>query len=149
MLFNYCLNKHCTRYNFRSRHKKAQSSLQFMVLLGFVFTVFIIYIGYQGNKIISLENDKEYVLTKDLALKIASELNLATSLEDGYTRSFELPQKLDDVHDYSILDFQTEIVVNTSKQDYSVAVPAHNGTLVKGNNTIVLKSGIICINGGC
>lgn len=126
--------------------KKSQTSTEFLFLIGIAFIVSLIFtvVSLSQQKEINLE--KEFILLKDVGLKLQSEIFLASNVEDGYYRAFSIPEKLDNL-DYNIsISNSTFIVAESKNQLFIVRIPTVNGTINKGNNIIQKNDGKIKIN---
>ncbi len=126
---------------------KAQSSTEFFTLIGLAFLAIILFVAISVNEVKEFRDQKEFLLVKDLALKLQKEVNIAASVEDGYERSFELPDKLEGIVDYFIIVKNNTISINSSKAVFSVAIPRTFGkNFTKRSNKIEKTSGRVYIN---
>ena len=128
------------------KNNKSQSSIEFFVLTGLAFIMVIIIVAASANEVKEFRDQKEFFLIKDLALKLQKEVTIASSVENGYERSFNLPDKLESVVDYFIITRNTTITINSSKTVFSVRTPNTIGNFTKGSNKIEKISGKIYIN---
>lgn len=126
---------------------KAQSSMEFFVLVGLAFLAVILFTAVSANEVREFRDQKEFFLIKDLALKLQKEVTLAAYAEDGYARSFTLPEELENIVDYFVQIRNNTITINSSKTAISVAIVNVTGDFTKGSNKIEKKnSGRIYIN---
>ena len=125
---------------------KAQSSMEFFILTGLAFLAVVLFVAASANEMKEFRDQKEFFLIKDLALKLQKEVTIAASVENGYERSFNLPDKLDGVVDYFIDTRNSTITVNSSKTVFSVRIPNVIGNFTKGGNKIEKMSDILYIN---
>lgn len=126
---------------------KAQSSMEFFVLVGLAFLAVILFAAVSANEAKEFRGQKEFFLIEDLALKLQKEVTLAAYAEDGYARSFTLPEKLENIVDYFVQIRNNTITINSSKTVISVAIVNVTGDFTKGSNKIEKKnSGRIYIN---
>jgi hypothetical protein len=125
---------------------KAQSSMEFFILTGLAFLAIILFVAISVNEVKEFRDQKEFFLVKDLVLKLQKEISIAASVENGYERGFNLPDKLESTVDYFIITQNNTITVNSSKTFFSVRIPAVNGNFTKGNNKIEKINGKIHIN---
>ncbi|MBI4739559.1 hypothetical protein HY772_08545 [Candidatus Woesearchaeota archaeon] len=124
-------------------------STEFIIFFGFMFLIFVIFLIGVADRYKTLAADKERILLSDQAQKIRKEILVASTVEDGYSRSFEIPASLDGVS-FTIQVVNDVLVLESSKEESSLKMPPINGTLQKGaTNTIEKKNGLLCINGGC
>lgn len=125
---------------------KAQSSIEFLVFAGIAFLVVIIFVAASANEVREFRDQKKFFLIKDLALKLQKEVTIAASVENGYERSFNLPDRLGNNLDYFIITKNSTITVNSSKTAFSVRIPNVIGNFTKSTNTIERIDGEIYIN---
>lgn len=128
-------------------HKKSQSSMEFFTLVGLAFLVVIIFVAVSANEVKEFRDTKEFLLIKDLALKLQKEVAIAASVENGYVRNFDLPDKLENIVDYSTIIRNNTLTINSSKTVFSVAIPNTAGkNFTKGANKIEKISGVVYVN---
>ena len=127
---------------------KAQSSMEFFALVGLAFLAVVLFAAISANEVKEFRDQKEFFLIKDLALKLQKEVTLAADAEDGYARSFTLPEKLESIVDYFVQIRNNTITINSSKTAISVAIPSTSGrNFTKGSNKIEKTDGVIYVNG--
>ena len=81
----------------------------------------------------------------DIALKMQREILIAAYVEDGYSRSFQLPENLEAIN-YSIRTQNSTVIIQSKKAFYSLPIPNAIGNFTKGTNTINKTGGVIYIN---
>ena len=118
--------------------------MEFMLLSGVALIAAIVFVSISLNQIKGLYATKESLLAKDVALKIQSEISIASNAEDGYSRDFELPEKINN-RDYNISIINNTLAVWTSATPYVVGILDAEGDLEKGSNTIRKTNGVIYI----
>ena len=124
---------------------KAQSSMEFFTLVGLAFLMTILFVVLSANETKEFRDQKEFLLIKDLALKLQKEVSIANSVENGYERSFTLPEKLENIVDYFVQIRNNTITINSSKTVFSVAIVNVTGNFDKGGNKIKKNNGKISI----
>lgn len=124
----------------------SQSSMEFFTLTGLGFLAVILFVAISVNEVREFRDTKEFLLIRDLALKLQKEVAIAAAVEDGYTRNFNLQDKLESIVDYFITTTNTSLTINSSKTVYSVAISNVTGEFTKGNNKVEKISGRIYIN---
>ncbi len=84
---------------------------------------------------------------KEIASDAQSEINLALEASDGYSREFEIPDRVGN-SDYDIRIVDEMVYVNTTDSLHALSLPVPNvtGNLRKGNNTIRKEEGEIVLN---
>ena len=127
------------------KNVKSQVVTEFLIFVGIGFIIAIIIISILANETKEFYNNKEDILVKDLALKVQSEINLAATVEDGYLREFEIPEKLDNT-DYTIFIKNGTLIVQSKNSIYFARIPNITGNIVKGVNKINNFDNVIYIN---
>ncbi len=138
--------------------RKAQSSIEVTLLVGVMFLVFNVFLIVIAYRMVDVQNEKDRLLIEDMTSVIESEIVLASGVEDGYRRTFNIPFKLKGIN-YSVeLINSTELKSNYSKlvleyvdftETYeTVTILPKNvvGVVYYGENEIVKKDGIVCLN---
>ena len=82
--------------------RRGQSSLELLILTGFMFLIFLgaLSIGGSHLKDLQRENDRSYLV--ETAKFLDNEVKVAVEAEEGYYREFKLPGRLGRA-DYEIL----------------------------------------------
>lgn len=125
--------------------RKAQVAFEFVVLVSVAFMALLVFTTFVADNFESAESDTEYYRLKDAALSVRSEINLASTLQDGYQRSFFVPLTIDGL-DYNITKNSDFLSLQSEGADYQVRVPPFTGAVVKGNNNIKKTNGTIELN---
>ncbi|MGV8171378.1 MAG: hypothetical protein ACP5OA_01660 [Candidatus Woesearchaeota archaeon] len=140
--------------NFMRIHKKkAQTSMEFVVLTGFMMLAFLIFYIVIQSKLLDANRDSIDIAVKEVESLVVNELKVAESVTDGYYREFELPQRVNGI-DYTIsiiagVGETPEIVTKYSGKERVYFVPQSyvnaNSTVGKGLNNITKINGKILI----
>ncbi len=127
--------------------KKAQSAIEFLILVGGVLIFFIGFLFAIQSNIADKSFERRNLAVKEVAVIVQDEINLALKSTDGYRRNFELPQEIDGI-DYEISFVEDFIYINTTDNRHALALPIINitGNIQKGNNMIRKNDGMIYIN---
>ncbi len=126
-------------------HSKSQVSSEFFIFVGLAFLVAIAFALASLDQLQQFRIAKESEAVKDLALKIQKEAVIASSVEDGYFRAFELPDMLDNVN-YSLSAMNNTLTVLSKNSMYTVSIPSFIGNITKGTNKINKTGGVVHIN---
>ena len=105
----------------------------------------MIFILASLSQIRDFQDKKEYILLKDLALKLQTEINLAATAEDGYSRQFTISERLDNLN-YSITIKNETLIAYSGKSLYAVSIPKITGNITKNTNTITKTGGVVNLN---
>lgn len=124
---------------------KAQMSAEFFVLVGLAFLVAIAFEIASLKQVNEFRIQNENDAVKDLALKLQKELLVAATVEDGYRRTFQIPDTLNNIN-YSMTLQNSTIGVQSKNSYYIVRVPTVIGNVTKGTNIINKTGGVIYIN---
>jgi len=65
-------------------NKKAQSAIEFVILVGVVVFFFLTFLFVIEGNIIDQVKDNKNLVTKEIALTVQNEINLASESSDGY-----------------------------------------------------------------
>lgn len=128
-------------------HKKAQVAMEFVIIIGAVFFfVSIFFLVIQENLRDETE-EKENILTKEVALIVQDEISLALEAADGYTRNFEIPERIGN-REYEINITSDLVFIKTTDNKYALAIPVAEvtGNINIPNNTIQKINGAIYLN---
>ncbi|MEK6868767.1 MAG: hypothetical protein AABX74_00930 [Nanoarchaeota archaeon] len=127
--------------------KKSQFSIEFAVLIAFMFLVFVAFIGVITSKVVESKENERLKIAEDIATLARNEIELARSASDGYTRNFQLPVKISgNSYTIRIID-NRELVVNYIDKEYVLFLQENiQGNLNPGANTIRKEAGIVRIN---
>ena len=126
-------------------HSKAQVSAVFFIFIGMAFLIAIAFSMASLDQLNDFGLQKENDAVRDLALKLQKELLTAANVEDGYVRTFTLPDKLDNIN-YSLTTQNFTITVQSKNSLFSVSIPNSVGNVTKGANMINKTGGVIHIN---
>ncbi len=124
---------------------RAQISSEFFIFVGFAFLIAIAFGLVSLDQLQDFRIEKENEAVKDLALKLQKEMLIAASVEDGYVRVFEIPDKLDNI-DYFLTVQNNTVIVRSKNSFYASLIPKVMGNLTKGTNKINKTGGVTYIN---
>ena len=134
---------------------KAQAGFEFIALVGFMFMIFVIFLGIINQRTVEFQEEKNQQSLKDLGDVIKKEIELATKAEPGYSRAFNLPPTINSKH-YNVTVQKGGLVTNivltfysfSSQFAYVVKVP--HGVFAQGigqgNNLIEKNESMIVLN---
>jgi hypothetical protein len=138
--------------------KKAQSSVEVALLVGFMFLVFNVFLLVIAQRMVEVQEQKDRQLIEDMSSVIESEILLASGVENGYERTFTIPKTLRGIN-YSIdLINSTRLKSNYSKlvlkyvdftETYETVrrLPKNvDGIVYHGENEIIKNKGVVCLN---
>jgi len=133
--------------------RKAQSSMEFVILTGFMVLAFLtFYIAIQ-SKMLEANRDNTENAVKQIENLVVNELKVAESVTDGYYREFDLPRRVNGMeYNVSIIagvGDTPEIVTKYGNKERVYFVPQlyvdSGSTVGRGLNNISKNGGIILI----
>ena len=129
------------------KHKNSQTSIEFVILVGFVllfFTTFFLTIhGNISDKI----KERQTKLVIEIASTVQDEIDLAFESIDGYYRKFIIPDYVAS-KSYDINITEGMVYVRTTDGKQAIALPVQNisGQVQKGDNIIQKENGVVKLN---
>lgn len=131
--------------------KKSQSSTEFMIFIGIAIILLLSYFAISYNYLDLIYKQRDIISGQDLAKQIKNEINLASRVEDGYERTFILPNKVGN-KDFIITLSEREVTITIDDLDYVELLSTHitnegeTITYSPGEEIIIKKTeGIVCI----
>ena len=124
----------------------AQSSIEFIILLGFLLFAFsAFFLIIQGNMSDKLDARNNMAI-KGIAIQVQDEINFAFSSSEGYYREFKIPENINGVN-YDI-ELGDGVVYVNQQDKYALSLPIKDfrGDIVKGNNYIKKLGGEVLLN---
>ena len=118
--------------------KKAQSSVEFITLIGFAIAGFAILLMAFEGQMVNTERNIEFTRTEEVFNIIQEEIRFAYNSPYNYKRSFELPPSINN-EDYTIsFDDGVEVALTVKGNDYVYFLSHEVGgeDLVIGTNTV-------------
>ena len=126
---------------------RAQSAIEFVVTVSFMLIVILTFFGLTSSKVLEAQEEGNKKIAEDIANLAYKEIEFAKSLNDGYIRTFSMPQTVNGA-DYSISVIDNrELVVNYLGFEYVKFMPGNvTGNIAKGINIILKDEGKIFLN---
>lgn len=126
---------------------KAQSAIEFISLASFMLLVILGFFAITSSRVLDAKEEGNRKIAEDIAEFAYNEIELAKSVNDGYTRVFDMPEKVNGV-DYaiSIIDGR-ELVTNYLGNEHVKFLPINvTGTIAKGKNKITKNNEVVFIS---
>jgi len=116
---------------------KAQSSIEFIIVVMAVFFFFISLVLIFQQNIGEKTREKRVFAVQELALQVQNEINLASTTTSGYERQFEIPTTILGA-DYTISVIEGVVFIKTLDEKHAIVlpIPEINGEIQIGSNTI-------------
>jgi hypothetical protein len=127
--------------------KKAQASIEFIVLSGFIIFFIIVFLVIIQSGVSSRINERNAEIYSELIFDVQDEINMAFKSSDGYRREFNLPQRIEGT-DYNITIIGNSIYLKTDDKKFAMSVSTMpvTGNVAKGINVIKKEGGVIYLN---
>lgn len=128
-------------------HIKSQSAVEFIILTSFMLLVLLGFFAITSSRLLEAREEGNKRIAQDIADFAYREVEIAKSVNDGYTRTFIMPQSVNGV-DYgiSIID-NRELTVNYLGYEHIRFLPSNvTGNIIKGNNKISKSNSILFMN---
>ena len=121
---------------------KSQSSTEFMIFIGIAIIILLSYFAIAHNYLELTYKQKDIISGQDFAKQIKNEINIASRVEDGYQRTFTLPNKIGN-KEFTLHVEGREVVVTISEDnsDYVELLSANinTETFNPGDTIIITK----------
>lgn len=132
---------------FKINGLKAQSVIEFFILVLFIFFVFFGLVFVVYSNIADKNKEKIDLKINELAFSVRDEINLAASSSEGYHREFNIPMKISDKeYEINITEGNVYVRTNDGKFATALAVLDTEGNLKKGTNIIKKLNESIILN---
>lgn len=127
--------------------RRCQVSNEFLILIGVVYLTLLLFLYYSADTVKDIAFKKEFETVRDIGFFVQHELFLATEVNDGYLRQFEIPGKYNGI-DYNITIMGSTLVVMSANNgiEQPFQVPLVVGNLTKGMNNISRRGGVVYLN---
>ncbi len=127
--------------------KKSQFSIEFAVLIAFMFLVFVAFIGVITSKVAESEENERLKIAEDIATLAKNEIELAKSASNGYSRNFDLPARIKgDSYSIEVIGNRELVVDYIDKEHVSFLQEKICGDIFITNNEIDKENGVVCVN---
>ena len=119
--------------------------MELMIFVSIGLIILVTYFTFFFTQTKNYNLEKEKTLGQDVLEKVKSEIELADAVNDGYHRTFTLPQTLNGIS-YNITIQNKELLVDTPNFNFVELIPEVTGDIQK-NQTIIKKEGnVIYLN---
>ena len=125
--------------------KKAQGSIELMIIFGAVLFFFITFFAIIQNNISDKNQDKEKILLQNVALDVRDEINMASGASEGYSREFSVPENILG-ENYEINVSDGYVYVSTDTNSFSYKINQISGSIKKGINKIIKQNGMVVLS---
>ena len=127
---------------------KSQVAIEFVITIGISVFILFLFVAIIQEETIKFNRERELVLVEDLAATLQREFIVAESVNNGYTRTFKIPDTLLGIN-FTVFAQSQELVVRSVHYESVAALPQNISNVIslkKGVNTIKKEKGVICLN---
>ncbi|MBI2663733.1 hypothetical protein HYX10_00120 [Candidatus Woesearchaeota archaeon] len=125
---------------------KSQASFEFLSMLVVVIIIAAAFALFASDRMKEINSGQTNSELRGIASTVKNEIDIASSMEQGYERAFELPLAAGSKN-YSISLEGSFIVVSADDGSFALPVQPVLGTLNQGMNRITNLNGSVVING--
>jgi hypothetical protein len=125
--------------------KKSQVSIEFLLLIGFVFIFSLGFIVAAGIQLKEFTENKRVSTINDFGNSLKKEMDMASIVKEGYERKLFLPDEIDETIPYEIQNKNNTLIVAADNFEFSSIIPKTVGNLTKGWNLITKLNNTIFI----
>ena len=127
---------------------KSQSAIEFVTLFAFMTIVLVGFYAITTTKTIDVKEEDNRKTAEDIADFALKEIELAKSVNDGYSRVFSMPPAVSGInYTIDIVD-NRELVVKYLGYEHVRFLPANvTGNIFQGANLIYKLDGMVHVNG--
>lgn len=128
--------------------KKAQTSIEFFVLIGALFFFFIVFLALLNATLTDKNFKKKDIAINEIANALIDEINLAQESGEGYYREFRLPVTILEFNYNATLDFNSIYIISQDgKHAASFPISNVSGQPIVNNTNIIRKqNGMVLLN---
>jgi len=127
--------------------KKAQATIEFVILVGFLFFILLIFSALLNNRLVGIHQMNTQIKMKEVANLVITETTLAELVGDGYSRTFELPVTLEGMEYNVSIEDKQDLVISFLGYDYVFFLnQVVFGQVGLGYNLITNKGNLINIS---
>lgn len=127
--------------------KKAQTAIEFILLMGFILFFFVTFLGVLNKNQYEKTYEQQRIALKNNVENIQKEITMAWKSSNGYQRKFSIPEKILNLeYNVSIQQEMIYAITEDKKHAIAVSVPKTNGSIQKGENTVRKLNDTIFLN---
>ncbi len=130
----------------RVSNRKAQSAVELIMMVSFSLIMFsALYLVILQDNFAAIK-EKRNMESQRIAERVGYELDIATSIGDGYSKNFTLPDNIIG-STYTVIIDSNLVIVNASQTYTSTTVALNvSGTVQPGDNMIENRNGVVYAN---
>ncbi len=115
---NVNLSRRSFHLRMLNKHNKAQATIEFIVLIGFMFLIFTLFAALLHTRTGQVITINDQIKMQEISDILITEADLAETVGDGYSRMFELPPTLDGFDYNATLQDQQDLLLTYKDQQF-------------------------------
>jgi hypothetical protein len=123
--------------------RHGQLAIEFVIMMGIAVIIGVLFLASANELFGRVSEEQRIESLNDVGYTIQDEVILALTVEDGYMRSFTIPQTADRFA-YTINSTATGVTLTSGPVTITYPIPPVTGQFHKGINTIE-KSGTVTV----
>jgi len=131
-----------------NKKMRGQLSIEFIIFISFAMIMMVSFLVIIYEREQNLRAARQIQELREIALRVQSEIDTASVVEDGYLRRFTLPDNIYGL-DYQIFIVDNYVLATSEKYSELLSIIPCKGEVTKGVNTIRKENGTICLNSEC
>lgn len=127
--------------------KRGQSAIELSVVTGFALVLTVLVLGAVEQNLLTKTMQQRTLEIGEIASNVESEISIAHSAGDGYSRNFTLPSEVANT-EYNVTLVGKGVYVYTLDEKNALSIPIENvsGSLIVGVNRIRNVGGKVYLN---
>lgn len=126
---------------------KSQSAIEFVSLASFMLLIVLGFLAVASSNMLQAKEEGNRKTAEDIAEFAYREIDIAKSVNDGYMRTFNLPQTVNGIsYTIDIID-NRELAVNYLDYEFVRFLPSNvTGNVSRGTNKVWRIQGVVYVN---
>jgi hypothetical protein len=125
--------------------RRAQIAIEFIIIMAMAIIIGMLFLASAAD-LFTRESEKQRITAlNDVGYRIQDELILATTVTDGYERTFTVPSRADRFT-YTVVSDAEAITLHSGSVIITYSLPAYTGSVQKGSNTITKINGTVSVS---
>ena len=126
---------------------KSQSAMEFILIASFMLLVILGIAAITSSKVLEAREEGDKKISEDIANFAFREIEIAKSVNDGYSRIFNLPNEVNgNTYDIKIIDNQELVVKYKGKEYLKFLSNKTCGDIFIPQNKIDKENDVTCLN---
>ena len=121
---------------------RAQIIVEFLVIIAAALFIGVLYLATANNLFTGIGDQQRVIALNDIGYNIQDEIILSMMVDDGYQRTFTLPN-LAGPFPYTIQNDQTTVTLTSGSVTITYDLPQITGSFHIGKNTVTKNGSVV------